>query len=183
MTVNHGGPAAYTSPAVDLAMALRRGSLPAPIQVPFPLTQGEQCVGIFDGPQEQWLAGSGEYVHKSVAWAGGVGGLMLGGAMNMIGNSRRRAAAAREAAEQWRWVDHVRAYVTTERIALQGARDWQDYWYSELRTLNFDAVGVIVQMTGLAATRLPVQPVDYWFVLLRKLAFGDVYDVTTGLLT
>lgn len=168
------------SAAAELAVALRAGSLPPRVQVPFRLQPGEECFGVFDGPQELWLEGNGEYVHKSVALAGSLPGLVIGGALNMIGNSRRRARAAGEAAEKWRQMDNVRAYVTTSRIGLHGTRDWQDFWYTDLRTLRYDDVGVVVQMSGRPTCRLAVRPADYWFVLLRKLAFGDVYDVSTS---
>jgi hypothetical protein len=173
------GPGRSASPpsAAALATSLRAGWFPPPMQVPFPLQADESCVGIVDAAGEQWLEGEGSYTHKSVAWAGGLSGLVLGGTLNAVGNARRRAKAARQAAEQWRHIDSFRIYVTTSRIALQGSRDWHDMWFSNLRTLNYDDAGVILQMSGNPASRLRMWPPDYWFVMLRKLAFNDIYDV------
>ena len=162
----------------DLAKWLRSGWTPTPIQAPFPLQPDETCVGVVDGVVEQWLEGDGSYVHKSVAWAGGVGGLALGAATSAIGNARRRAKAAKEAAERWRAVDNPRIYITNQRFAMQG-RQWVDLWYPTLRTVTYDQAGVVVQTAGASAMRLRMLPPDYWFVLLRHLAYGEITDPQT----
>lgn len=168
------------SPAAQLAANFKQGWFPPPVQVPFRLQGDETCVGVVDADVEYWLDGDGSYTHKSVAFSSGLGGLVLGGTMSAIGNARRRNKAAREAAPRWRYSDSARIYMTTARIALQGSRDWNDLWFGNVRTLNYDDAGVIVQLSGSPAARLRLWPQDYWFVMLRKLAFDDIYDVTTG---
>lgn len=165
--------------AIELTARLRSGWFPPPVEVPFALQPNETCVGVVDADVEQWQEGDGSYTHKSVLLAGSLGGLALGGALNAVGNSRRRAQAAREATERWRLIDSMRIYVTTTRIALQTDREWHDLWYSELRTLQYDHAGLILQLSGRPRSRLRMGPPDYWYVMVRKLAFNDIPDVTT----
>jgi hypothetical protein len=169
------------SPATSgaqLVASFRSGWSPSPMQVSFALQPGETCVGVVDADVEQWLEGDGTYTHKSVGWASGLGGLVLGGAATAIGNARRRTKAAREAAERWRHLGIYRIYVTTARIALQGGhREWHDLWYSDFRIVDYDQNGVILQTSGNPASRLHMTPTDYWFVMVRKLAFNEICDV------
>ena len=161
-------------PGVRLAAALRSGWLPPALAVPFPLQPGEACVGITDGQVDLWLPGEGTYVHKSVSYAGGLTGLAIGGMFNAIGNSRRRSRAAQEAAERWRQVDAPRIFVTTHRFAMQG-RQWSDLWYSNIRTSECYNGAIVLEIVGNAAMRIRMWPADYWFVLLRRLAYNEIY--------
>jgi len=165
------GPVSYTG--AELVAWLRSGWEPASIQTPFPLQADERCVGVVDSVLEGWLASDGSYMHKSVGWAGGLGGLALGAATSAIGNARRRAKAAREAAERWRVIDRPRVFMTSRRLALQGS-EWMDVWYSGIRVVNQDHSGLIVQSAGGPAIRLQVHSPDYWYVLLRHYAYNDV---------
>jgi hypothetical protein len=136
-------------------------------------------VGLFQANFEQWAEGRGEYTRKHVAWAGGLSGLVLGSALNAAGNARRRSKAARDAAETWRYIDSMLIYVTTSRIALQGC-GWHDLWYSDLRTLDYTWEGLILQMSGSPPCRLKLKSPDYWYVMVRKFAFNEIYDVPVG---
>jgi hypothetical protein len=81
--------------------------------------------------------------------------------------------------EKWRYIDSYRVYVTTSRIALQGSREWHDVWYVNLRTLEYDHQGITFQTSGNPRSRLRMFPTDYWFVMLRKLAYNEIYDIPT----
>ncbi|MDQ1457477.1 MAG: hypothetical protein QOH28_3097 [Actinomycetota bacterium] len=109
----------------------------------------------------------------------GLTGLAIGSARSAAGNAARRSKAAREAAEKWRYIDSYRVYVTTSRIALQGSREWHDVWYVNLRTLEYDHQGITFQTSGNPRSRLRMFPTDYWFVMLRKLAYNEIYDIPT----
>lgn len=159
----------------QLTSTLQSGQLPAPVQVSFRLQANEVCVGVVNADIEQWLEGDGTYTKKYVAWAGGLTGLAVGGAMNVVGNSRRKAAATREAAERWRLIGSYRVYVTTERIAFEGGgREWHEMWLRDLRRLERDGAALVLQTVGQPATRFHAAPNEYWYLLLRKLAFGEL---------
>lgn len=176
-----GGTAKPGRPRADLSVsqltgALQGGRLPAAVPVSFPLQPGEACVGTVDADVEQWLEGDGTYTKKYVAWAGGLTGLAVGGAINAVGNGRRKAAAAREAAERWRLIGSYRVYVTTQRIAFEGGsgREWHEIWFSELRRVERSQTALELQTVGQPPTRLHAAPTAYWYVLLRRLAFNEV---------
>jgi hypothetical protein len=172
--VNHPGSEQYPQDGAALATAFRAGYVPPAVQVPFAMTPSEVCVGAVDVRVEQWLPGDDTYTHKSVAWAGGIGGLVLGGTLNAIGNARRRSKAGRNAAEQWRYIDNMRVYCTTARIALQSNREWHDLWYVNMRTLEHDAAGIIIQMSGNPPSRFHMKPPDYWYVMVRRFAWNQI---------
>lgn len=159
-----------------LEHTLQRGEFPAPVQVSFRLQPGEECYGVVEADVEQWLEGDGVYTEKYVGWAGGLTGLALGKAVTAAGNARRRAAASREAAERWRLIGHYRIYITSERIAFEGGggREWHELWLHGVRRLERDASAVIVQVVNEPATRLHIGPVDYWYMLLRRLAMDEL---------
>jgi len=160
----------------ELAHTLQRGELPAPTQVSFRLLPGETCVGVVDADIEQWLEGDGSYTTKHVAWAGGLAGLAIGGAMNVAGNSWRKAAAKSEMAECWRMIGSYRIYVTTERLAFEGGggREWHEYSIHDVRGVENDGAAVIVKTNGNPATRIHATPTAYWHMLLRNLVLGEV---------
>jgi hypothetical protein len=164
----------------QLTGTLRSGRLPAPVSVSFPLQPGETCVGTVDADVEQWLEGDGAYTKKYVAWAGGLPGLAIGGAINAVGNSRRKAAAAREAAERWRLIGSYRVYVTTQRIAIEGGSEWHEIWLQDLRRLERTETALELQTVGQPPTRLHAAPTAYWYVLLRRLAFNELPSSQAG---
>jgi hypothetical protein len=176
-----GGRARAGRPRADLSVSelvktLEAGGLPQAIPVAFPLQPGEVCVGVVDADVDQWLEGDGSYVHKSVGWSGGLTGLAIGGAMSAAGNARRRAAARRSAAERWRLVGGYRIYVTTARLAFDGggAREWHEAWLADVRRIDLDHSAIAIQSVGATPTRIHAAPGEYWAMLLRSLAFGEV---------
>ncbi len=159
----------------DLADTLRNGGLPTPVQASFRMQPGETCVGEVDADVEQWLEGDGSYTTKHVAWAGGLAGLAIGGAMNAVGNTARKAAARREMAERWRSIGSYRVYVTSERIAFEGGgREWHEMWLDDLRRLEIDGGALVLQAVGQPACRIHAAPAEYWYLLLRRLAFDEL---------
>jgi len=66
--------------------------------------------------------------------------------------------------------------VTTQRIAIDGGsgREWQEMWLSDLRRIEHDGDAVVVQTVGAPPTRISAAPADYWVLLLRYAAFGEV---------
>lgn len=160
----------------ELQRTLQRGELPPPTQVSFRLLPGERCVGVVDADIEQWLEGDGTYTTKHVAWAGGLTGLAIGGAMNVAGNARRKAAARREMAERWRMIGSFRIYVTTARIAFEGGngREWHEFAIDDVRGVEGDGIAVVVKTNGNPATRIHAAPAAYWQMLLRNLVLGEV---------
>lgn len=121
------------------------------------------------------MRGRGDYLHKSGGYYGGgvVGLIALRGA-SAIGNSRRRSAAAREAAAQWRVVDRGRIFLTSQRFSIQGESGWKDIWFGGVRMSDCDSVSIALEVDGWPSTRLEMPYPDYWFVLFRKLAYNRV---------
>ncbi len=160
----------------DLRQTLQRGALPTPVQVSFRLHPGEECYGVADADVEQWREGDGTYTEKHVGWAGGLTGLAIGTAVTATGNRRRRAEAARNAAERWRLVGHYRIYVTNERIAFEGVggREWHELWLHGVRRVELDGAAVVVQVVNEPSSRLLLAPTDYWYLLLRRLAMDEL---------
>lgn len=111
------------------------------------------------------------------AGAGGLAGLAVGSLSAAIGNSARKAAAAREAAARWRLVGAYRIYVTTERIAFEGGstgREWQEVWLRDLRRVEVDGSTLELLSVGQPASRVHAAPAEYWALLLRRVAFDEV---------
>lgn len=170
-------PRALSGASVDeLRHTLQRGELPPPIDVSFRLHPGERCIAVADADVEQWLPGYGTYTHRSVAWAGGLTGLAIGAASNAVGNAARRAAAGRQAAEQWRFVDSYRLHLTDERLVVEGGRgrEWHEILLDEVRRVDADGSLIEFQREGGTPTRLALAQHDYWYLLLRRLVLDEV---------
>jgi hypothetical protein len=162
--------------AADLQQTLNEGQVPTPLDVAFRLQPGEECYGVVAADVEQWLEGDGTYTKKYVAWAGGLSGLALGAAINAAGNSRRKAAAAREAAERWRMIGHYRIYITNQRVALEGGgrREWHEIWLQDARRVARDNSSVVIETANSPSIRLHVAPTEYWYTLLRWLVLDEL---------
>ena len=159
----------------ELANALNGGAAPQTVPTRMALRPGEACFGEIDVQVWQWLEGDGEYVRKSGGYyGGGVAGLIALRGASAIGNSRRRAAAAREAAAQWRVVDRGRVFLISQRFSIQGETGWRDIWFSGVRMSDCDGVSIALEIDGWPSTRLEMPYPDYWFVLFRKLAYNHV---------
>jgi hypothetical protein len=93
-----------------------------------------------------------------------------------VGNAARRAAAGRQAAEQWRFVDGYRLHLTDERLVVEGGRgrEWHEIPLDEVRRLDTDGGLIEFQREGGTPTRLALAQHDYWYLLLRRLVLDEV---------
>jgi hypothetical protein len=91
-------------------------------------------------------------------------------------NAGSRAKAARSLAERWTAVALGRMFVTTMRVAIESRNDWWEIWYSDVRKIQYDRRGVIFQLSGSPAFRLPLHPTDYWLVMIVRFAEGKIVD-------
>jgi hypothetical protein len=162
----------------ELATAFSRGVPPQPVATNLHLGPGEACFGQMPVTLLQWLEGDGGYMKHG-------GGYVFGGgavgavwntarfATNVVGNSKRRKDAEREAAGAWRPVDQGYLYLTNRRFAIT-ASQWIDLWYEHVRTSEAGWGCIRLQLSGMPATALQIPYVDYWYVMFMKLAFGRV---------
>lgn len=163
----------------ELASALARGVQPQPVPVRLTLQAGEFCVGTTAGVILQWLDSEGEYTKKSGGYLFGGGGVGLAYnavrlSSNLMGNSIRKARASRQAASQWRTVESGNVFVTDRRFAIQGARQWIDLWYQEIRMADCNGRAIELEIGGLPRTALQIPTPDYWFVMFNKLAYDRI---------
>ena len=163
----------------DLARAFAGGAQPQPVSVRLALHAGEFCVGVTAGPILQWLDSEGEYTKKSGGYLFGGGGVGLAFnavrlTSNLMGNGVRKARASREAAFQWRPVESGQVFVTNRRFAIQGARQWIDLWYQDIRMADCNGRAVELEISGLPRTALQITMPDYWFVMFNKVAYDRI---------
>lgn len=160
----------------ELRRALQRGELPAPIDVTFRRAAGEECRAIADATIEQWLSGDDAYVHKSGGFAIGLTWIAARAVTNAAGNAARKARAGREAQERWREVGRYRVSLTDRRLIIEGgaSREWHEIPLDEI--VRVDAIGRAVefQRNGGTLSRLHTSQPEYWYLLLRRLAFDEV---------
>ena len=163
----------------ELACAFAGGAQPQPVSVSLVLHAGEFCVGVTAGPILQWLDSEGEYIKKSGGYLFGGGGFGLAYntvrlTSNLMGNSARKARASREAAFQWRIAENGNVFVTNRRFAIQGARQWIDLWYQDIRMAGCNGQAIELEISSLPKTALQIPAPDYWFVMFYKLAYGRI---------
>lgn len=163
----------------ELANAMAAGANPRTVAVRVALRPGEDCFGWAPVVVSQWLEGDGSYMHKSGGW--GIGGGVLGVAFsaasitsNLVGNSARKAAAAREAMARWRPIDQGYVYVTNRRFCIQGASQFNDIWFDSIRVSDCDSRSIILHPDGIPPLALGVDAADYWFVVFNKMAYGTI---------
>lgn len=117
-----------------LAESLARGAQLEPLHVAgLPLVLGEHAYAEVDVVAWRWLAADVDYERRSTLLGGPV--LMTVSALaSATGNRRRRLAAERAAAPQWRPFGLVRVVVTDRRLLF-----WHEgAWWS----VSFDAVAL-----------------------------------------
>ncbi len=158
-----------------LSEALSSGWRPEPIATPIQLQQNEYCYGQNNAQIWQYLEGDGNYLHKSRIGWGLMGMAVVAG--TAVGNSARKSRAAREAAPRYRLVEQGPFYLTNMRFAMQGQTGWVDLWYQDIRMSTCDSNSITLQLAGTPPTQLISWPIDYYFVLYRFLANGDVMQV------
>lgn len=170
------GPA-QPDPTRQLSAWLAAGNTPEPVPCPIVLMEGEHCYGHTRAALDQLLTGDGTYVHKSGGFiAGGLVSMVAvgsaRGAVNAVGNRRRRQAAEREAAAQFRPVDAGELYLTDRRLALAG-QEWVDVWHSDIRQSQCTPDGITLSTPGVPVLRLRTGCDPYWYLLFRHIAYGE----------
>ncbi len=158
--------------ARQLVGALSAGWRPTPIAAPFHLQQGESCFVREQVQVLQYLEGDGRYVHRSRVGFGAAGMAMVAAAA--IGNSSRRRAAERDAQGRFRVIEQGTLFLTDQRFAIQGTRQWIDVWFPTVRMSTSDGEAITLHITDHAPTQLRVWPPDYHFALFRWLAYGEL---------
>jgi hypothetical protein len=170
--------------AEDLARSFAAGAQPKPVAVRFAMNRGEFCVGEAPIVVYQWLEGDNSYTHKGGGYVIGTSpaGFVLGSAFsaarlatNVAGNQRRRARAGREGAARWRPIDAGHLYVTNLRFTVVGQHNrWTDIWFSDVRLSDCEPNAIILELSGQQPLRLEIPAAEYWYVMFRKLAYGEV---------
>ena len=159
-----------------LAAELRRGAeLPA-VDLDVVLEADEKC---HDGTYAQlfeWRAGDGAYVHRTGGWIGPRTAVVVG-AVNVVGNALRRAAADRAAAAQWRAIDQGFLLVTNRRVAVQGDVRWTDIMFSQIRRIDCQPGSIFLEISQQPRMRIDLERAHYWFVMLKYLLHGAISDL------
>ncbi len=65
-------------------------------------------------------------------------------------------------------------FVTNRRFAIQGARQWIDLWYQNIRMANCNGRAIELEMSGSPRIALEISAPDYWFVMFNKLAYDRI---------
>ena len=65
-------------------------------------------------------------------------------------------------------------FITNRRFAIQGARQWIDLWYHNIRMAYCDGRAIELEMSGSPRTALEIPAPDYWFVMFNKLAYDRI---------
>lgn len=163
----------------ELAQAFNQGAQPQEVPVGIVLPAGEFCVGVTAGSVLEWADSEGQYMKKSGGYVFGGGGFGMAFnaarlTTNVMGNSIRKARAGREATFQWRPLDQGRLFVTNRRFAIQGASQWIDLWYQDIRMADCNGRAIELEMSGSPRTALEIPVPDYWFVMFNKLAYDRI---------
>lgn len=158
-----------------LAAALTNGWRPSEVTVPIQLRPGEKCYAQREVQLWQFLEGDGSYVHKTRFGFSAVGLAMAAG--TVVGNSARKARAAREAAPRFRPVDAGVLYLTDIRFAIQGKMQWTDLWYEDIRMISCDSASMSVHASGIPPIQMHAWPIDYFFVLYHFVANHNIIEV------
>jgi transposase InsO family protein len=99
----------------------------------------------------------------------------LGG--SLLYNRSQRQNAQRQAAAQWRHADSGLCYLTTHRLAVQGAMGWVELPWRDLRNAEIDPSGIVIWAATGSPMRLIVPAQPWHYVLLRFLAWGQIVPV------
>lgn len=161
--------------ARKLAEGLSNGWRPSAVAVSIQLRPGENCYA--HGPVQlyQYLEGDGTYVHKTRFGFSAVGVAMAASAA--IGNSARKARAAREAAPRFRPVDEGTLFLTDMRFAIHGKMQWTDIWYEDIRMVNCDSATITIESSGIPAIKLEAPSIDYYYVLYHFVANHNIIEI------
>jgi hypothetical protein len=158
-----------------LSKALSDGWRPSGQNVPIQLRPGENCYGQGKTRVWQFLEGDGSYLHKTRFGFSAVGVAMAAG--TVVGNTARKARAAREAAPRFRQVDEGPFYLTDMRFAIQGKMQWTDLWYNEIRMIDCDSASITINASGIPPIKIDAWPADYFYVLYHFLVNDKIIQV------
>lgn len=158
-----------------LAAALTNGWRPPALKVPIQLQPGENCYAHSQVQLWQFLEGDGSYVHKTRFGLSVVGLTMAAG--TAVGNSARKARAAREAAPKFRPVDEGILYLTDIRFAIQGKMQWTDLWYEDIRMISCNSASMTIHASSIPPIQLYAWPIDNFFMLYHFLANHNIIAV------
>jgi hypothetical protein len=70
--------------------------------------------------------------------------------------------------------DQGQLFITNRRFAIQGARQWIDLWYQNIRMAECNSRAIELEMSGSPRTALEIPSADYWFVMFNKLAYDRI---------
>lgn len=127
----------------ELAGELSNGDQLLPLDVEgLPLLRGEEAYARTDAALWRWLAQEVMYEHSTV-----LGGGLLLTATSFIGNQRRRAAAEREAAPQWRPLGVCPVLGTDRRLLVWHYGAWWSVWYADVIGCQYDAWAEALTLT------------------------------------
>ena len=122
-----------------LAELLAQGAQLEPLHVDgLPLVHGEHAYAEVDVEASRWLPADVLYERRSTQLGGPV--LMTASAfVSATGNRRRRLAAERAAAPQWRPLGSVRVVATDRRLLVWHETAWWSVWFNEVTAWDVDA--------------------------------------------
>jgi len=158
-----------------LTEALAKGWRPEPVAVPMQLQRGESCFASNSAQIWQYLEGDGSYIHKSRGGFGLLGVAVVAG--TAMGNSARKARAAKEAAPRFRPIDQGQLFLTDRRFAFNGQAEWIDIWFDNIRMSSCDGTSITLQISGAAPAQLHTWPIDYYFALFHYLSNGNIIQI------
>lgn len=164
------------TPAMDearrLADSLAKGARLEPLHVDgLPLVHGEHAYAEVDGEAWRWLAADVLYERRSTLLGGPV--LMTVSALaSATGNRRRRLAAERASATQWRSLGIVRAVATDRRLLVWHESAWWSVSFDAVAAWDVDPVSpaLTLSLTEGAPYRLAGPSVPLLVVVLLWLA-------------
>jgi hypothetical protein len=100
----------------------------------------------------------------------GIAMLVASATGSLLVNHASKKNAERRAAEQWRYVDHGYLTITNQRLALHGASQWLDLWYSRVRMSECGANGFQVHLAGEHPIGFLMGYSDWFYYLFRYLS-------------
>lgn len=164
--------------AAHLTASLRSGWRPPAIDVPIHLLPGETAIASHPveisrhcGQQVQWSPGA-FLAFGNPLWTG------LSVAGTVAYNVTRRRRAEEQARTQWRFADRGLMYMTTQRIACQLHEVWLDLPYHSVRASGPVPDGLVIWLDGQSPAKLHLPYPDWYYVLFRHLAHGEIVGPT-----
>lgn len=105
-----------------------------------PLLVGESAYAEIDAEAWRWLTQDVVYERRSLLLGGSIV-MTAGWLASCVGNHRRRLAAERSAAAQWRPLGLVRVVATDLRLLVWHAGTWWSVWYNGIAGCHLESDG------------------------------------------